>query len=196
MRRRSAFALTALLALALPQAAFAKGAFDPAEEWELHEWIPIHIGPLDLSINKAVVYLLVGAAVTCILGIWIMRFSLSLRPNRRQTIGEALYDLIYGQIAESSLPSKGLALWFPYVAALFLFIWILNLIGFIPLPISDEHVHVAGVVEAPVQDRGDRERLGLLRPIIRLYLPRLGQRVGQEGDRVRHAGERRQRAHG
>jgi F-type H+-transporting ATPase subunit a len=31
------------------------------------------------------------------------------------------------------------------VAALFLFIWILNVIGFIPLPISDEHVHVAGV---------------------------------------------------
>ena len=60
-----------------------------------------------MSINKAVVYLLVGAAVTCILGIWIMRFGLSLRPNRRQTIGESLYDLIYGQIAESSLPSKG-----------------------------------------------------------------------------------------
>jgi len=74
-----------------------------------------------------------------------MRFGLSLRPNRRQTIGEALYDLLYGQIAESSLPSKGISLWFPYVASLFLFIWILNLIGFIPLPISDEHVHVAGV---------------------------------------------------
>jgi F-type H+-transporting ATPase subunit a len=98
-----------------------------------------------MSINKAVVYLFVGAAVTMILGVWIMRFGLALRPNRRQTIGESLYDLIYGQIAESSLPTKGLSLWFPYVAALFLFIWIINLIGFIPLPISDEHVHVAGV---------------------------------------------------
>jgi F-type H+-transporting ATPase subunit a len=119
--------------------------FKPQDEFELPAWVSIHIGPLDMSINKAVVYLLVGAAVTIILGIWIMRFGLSLRPSRRQTTGEALYELIHGQIAESSLPTKGLSLWFPYVAALFLFIWILNVIGFIPLPISDEHVHIAGV---------------------------------------------------
>ena len=37
------------------------GEFDPSEEFELHEWVPIHLGPLDLSINKAVVYLLLGA---------------------------------------------------------------------------------------------------------------------------------------
>jgi len=119
--------------------------FQPQDEFELPAWVSLHIGPLDMSINKAVVYLFVGAAVTMILGVWIMRFGLALRPNRRQTIGESLYDLIYGQIAESSLPTKGLSLWFPYVAALFLFIWIINLIGFIPLPISDEHFHVAGV---------------------------------------------------
>jgi F-type H+-transporting ATPase subunit a len=119
--------------------------FQPQEEFDLPAWVSIHIGPLDMSINKAVVYLLVGAAVTVIVGTWIMRFGLSLRPSRRQTTGEAIYELIHGQIAESSLPSKGLALWFPYVATLFLFIWILNLIGFIPLPISDEHFHVAGV---------------------------------------------------
>jgi len=74
-----------------------------------------------------------------------MRFGLSLRPARRQTTGEALYELIQGQIAESSLPSKAIGLWFPYVASLFLFIWVLNMIGFIPLPISNETFHVAGV---------------------------------------------------
>jgi len=119
--------------------------FQPQDEFELPAWVSIHIGPLDMSINKAVVYLFVGAAVTMILGIWVMRVGLAIRPNRRQTIGESIYDLIYGQIAESSLPTKGLSLWFPYVAALFLFIWVVNLIGFIPLPISDEHFHVAGV---------------------------------------------------
>ena len=119
--------------------------FQPQDEFELPAWVSIQIGPLDMSINKAVVYLFVGAAVTMILGIWVMRVGLAIRPNRRQTIGESIYDLIYGQIAESSLPTKGLSLWFPYVAALFLFIWVVNLIGFIPLPISDEHFHVAGV---------------------------------------------------
>ena len=135
----------AALALLAPQAAFARGNFDPTTEFEQHEWIPIHLGPLNLSITKAVVYLMLGTICTIALGIFTMRSRLALMPDRRQTIGEALYDLLYGQIAESSLPSKGISLWFPYVASLFLFIWILNLIGFIPLPISDEHVHIGGV---------------------------------------------------
>ena len=45
--------LTAVfLALAFPQAAFARGTFDPTKEFEQHEWIPIHLGPLDLSITR------------------------------------------------------------------------------------------------------------------------------------------------
>jgi F-type H+-transporting ATPase subunit a len=118
--------------------------FQPQHEFELDPWIPLQIGPIDLSVNKAVVYLWVGAAVTILLGIWLMRFGLSLRPARRQTTGEALYELIQGQIAESSLPSKAIGLWFPYVASLFLFIWILNLVGFVPLPISNETFTVVG----------------------------------------------------
>jgi F-type H+-transporting ATPase subunit a len=123
----------------------ASADFQPQEEFELPAWVSIHLGPLDMSINKAVVYLWVGAVVTVLVGVWIMRFGLSLRPSRRQTTGEAIYELIQGQIAEGSLPSKAIGTWFPYVATLFLFIWILNLIGFIPLPISNEHFHVAGV---------------------------------------------------
>jgi F-type H+-transporting ATPase subunit a len=123
----------------------ATGDFEPQEEFELPAWVPIHIGPLDMSINKAVVYLWVGAALTVLVGIWVMRFGLSLRPGRRQTIGEGLYEAIQSQIVEGSLPSQGVRTWFPYVASLFLFIWVLNLVGFIPLPISNEHFHVAGV---------------------------------------------------
>jgi F-type H+-transporting ATPase subunit a len=123
----------------------ATGDFEPQDEFELPAWVPIHIGPLDMSINKAVVYLWIGAAVTILLGIWVMRFGLSLRPGRRQTTGEGIYEAIQGQIAEGSLPAKGISTWFPYVASLFLFIWVLNLVGFVPLPISDEHFHVAGV---------------------------------------------------
>jgi F-type H+-transporting ATPase subunit a len=119
--------------------------FKPQEEFELPAWVPIELGPIDLSINKAVVYLWVGGAVTILLAIWLMRFGLSLRPSRRQTTGEAVYELVQGQIAESSLPSKGIGTWFPYVAALFLFIWVLNIVGFIPLPISNEHFELAGV---------------------------------------------------
>jgi F-type H+-transporting ATPase subunit a len=123
----------------------AEGDFDPQHEFLLEEWIPIHIGPLDMSVNKAVVYLWVGGLATIFVGIWLMRFGLSLKPDRRQTTGEAIYELVQSQIAESSLPRKALNLWFPYVASLFLFIWILNIVGFIPLPISNDTYEVFGV---------------------------------------------------
>jgi F-type H+-transporting ATPase subunit a len=123
----------------------AESDFDPQHEFILEEWIPLHLGPLDMSVNKAVVYIWLGGLATILLGVWLMRFGLSLRPNRRQTTGEAIYDLVQGQIAESSLPSKAMRLWFPYVASLFLFIWVLNIVGFLPLPISNDTFDFFGV---------------------------------------------------
>jgi F-type H+-transporting ATPase subunit a len=131
----------ALLALAFPPAAFARGDFNPADEFELHKWVHIQLGPLDLSITRAVVYLWLGAALTILIGIVFMRSRLALLPNRRQTVGEALYELTQAQIAEQGLPSKAIGRWFPYVASLFLFIWVVNLLGFIPLPLTGETWH-------------------------------------------------------
>jgi F-type H+-transporting ATPase subunit a len=145
MRRRSVLALAALLALSLPQAALAKGEFDPAEEWELHEWIPIHLGPLDLSINKAVAYLLLGAVVSCVIGIAFMRVKIGRDPSRRQALGETIYEIAQTQVAEQGLPTKAIARWFPYCASLLVFIWTVNMLGFIPLPLSDEKFEIAGV---------------------------------------------------
>jgi F-type H+-transporting ATPase subunit a len=133
------------LALALPQTALARGEFDPAEEWKLNDWVPIHLGPLNLSINKPVTYLLLSAAVTIVLGIVFMRAGLSRRPGRRQTVGETIYEIAQTQVAEQGLPTKAIGRWFPYVASLMLFIWVVNMIGFIPLPISDEKFELFGV---------------------------------------------------
>ncbi len=47
-------------ALVAPASASA-ASFDPSSEFALKDWVPIHLGGLDLSINKAVVYLLVGS---------------------------------------------------------------------------------------------------------------------------------------
>jgi len=132
------FAAFALLA---PQAAFARGNFDPTTEFEQHEWIPIHIGPLNLSITKAVVYLFLGTLCTIALGIFTMKSRLALLPGRRQTVGEALYDVAQTQIAQQGLPSKAIGRWFPYVATLLLFIFVVNLLGFIPLPLTGETYH-------------------------------------------------------
>jgi F-type H+-transporting ATPase subunit a len=131
----------ALIALAFPSAAFARGDFDPTDEFEQHPWVPIHLGPLDLSITKAVVYLMLGTVLTILLGLFLMRYRLSTAPGVRQTIGESIYEVAQTQVAEQGLPSKAIGRWFPYVASLLLFIFVVNLIGFIPLPITGETYH-------------------------------------------------------
>ncbi len=135
------FLVIAALALAAPPAALARGEFDPTTEFEQHKWIPIHLGPLDLSITKAVAYLMIGTVVTIVLGIFTMRSRLALLPDKRQTVGEAIYEIAQVQVAEQGLPSKAIGRWFPYVASLMLFIWVVNLLGFIPLPLTGETWH-------------------------------------------------------
>jgi F-type H+-transporting ATPase subunit a len=132
-----------VVALAFPQAAFARAEFDPVKEFEQHEWVSIHLGPLDLSITKAVVYLMLGTVVTIFLGLFLMRVRVrnGAEPGVRQTIGEQIYEVAQVQIAEQGLPSKAIGRWFPYVASLFLFIFVVNLLGFIPLPLTGETYH-------------------------------------------------------
>jgi F-type H+-transporting ATPase subunit a len=137
MMRRALLAAT-MLFLTLPAPAFARGEFDPTTEFEQHEWVSIHLGPLNLSITKAVVYLMLGTVLTILVGLVFMRGK-SL--NRRETVGESIYEVAQVQIAEQGLPSKAIGRWFPYVATLLIFIFVINLIGFIPLPITGETYH-------------------------------------------------------
>jgi F-type H+-transporting ATPase subunit a len=150
--RRLALLLVVGAGLLLPSVALAqdgrteenKGAFI-SDEWELHDWIPIHIGPLDLSVNKAVAYLLLGALCSCVIGIFFMRVKIGRDPTRRQAVGETIYEIAQVQVAEQGLPTKAIGRWFPYVATLMVFIWTVNMLGFIPLPLSDEKVTIFGV---------------------------------------------------
>jgi F-type H+-transporting ATPase subunit a len=119
--------------------------FDPSTEFELHEWVPIHLGPLDMSINKAVVYLWLGTAVAIALGVLLMRLRIRVEPGTRQTVGEQIYEIAQTQIAEQGLPHKAIGRWFPYVATLLIFIWSINMLGFLPLPITGETFELAGI---------------------------------------------------
>jgi F-type H+-transporting ATPase subunit a len=140
--------LVVALALIVPQVAFARGKFDPSTEFEQHKWVSIHLGSLDLSITKAVVYLLIGAGITMLLGVGLMRIRM---PGRRQAVGELIYEVAQTQVAEQGLPTKAIGRWFPYVATLMLFIWVVNMLGFIPLPLTGEtwhHIPVWGIYAA------------------------------------------------
>ncbi len=148
---RRAVALLTTLALVLPAGALAvaepgeEEKFDPSHEFQLPPWVEIQIGPLDMSINKAVAYLFLGTALTILLGLGLMRWRVGVRPGVRQTIGEQLYEIAQTQIAEQGLPHRAIGRWFPYVATLLLFIWTINMIGFVPLPLTDERVTIGGL---------------------------------------------------
>jgi F-type H+-transporting ATPase subunit a len=140
------------LFLLLPQVALAASStgaeeeFNPEHDFALGEWIPIHLGPLDLSINKAVAYLFLGTIVTIALGLFLMRARVGAKNEvgRRQAVGEIIYDIAQTQVAEQGLPHKAIGRWFPYVATLMLFIWVVNILGFIPLPLSNDKFTVPG----------------------------------------------------
>ena len=143
-------AVLVLLALTLPSVAFAQTEpeetkFDPSHEWDLQTWGPeLKIGPIDMSINKAVAYLMLGTVISILLGIVLMRVKPGRGPNRRQALGEAIYEAAQVQVAEQGLPTRAIGRWFPYVATLMIFIWVVNMLGFIPLPLSDERWEIGG----------------------------------------------------
>ncbi|HEX2109385.1 MAG TPA: F0F1 ATP synthase subunit A [Rubrobacteraceae bacterium] len=99
--------------------------------WEAakHSWvIPIHLGPIDISITKAVWFLFIGAAITFLI-LFIGSRLLKDRPGAYQVIVEDLYGFgrnLGGQVGEEGRK------WFPYTLTLFVFILTLNLIGLIP----------------------------------------------------------------
>jgi F-type H+-transporting ATPase subunit a len=130
------------LALAATSEGAAEEDFDPAHEWEFKTWVDL---PFGLDITKPVAYLILGTIVTCVLGIVLMRVKFGGDPTNRQAVGEMVYEVAQVQVAEQGLPTKAIGRWFPYVASLMLFIWVINMLGFIPLPLSDETVDVGGV---------------------------------------------------
>jgi F-type H+-transporting ATPase subunit a len=103
----------------------------------LHTWseakdtwvIPIHLGPVDISINKIIWFMWIGAAVTFLI-LFIGSRALKNRPGAYQVIVEELYGFgrknLAGQMGEEGLK------FLPYTLSLFVFLLVLNLIGLVP----------------------------------------------------------------
>jgi F-type H+-transporting ATPase subunit a len=130
-----------VLALVAPAVAVAAAPkVDPTQEFLLHPYITIKPFPwLDLSINKAVIYLIMAGVISVVGTLLIIRGGLRLRPSRIQMFTELVYDFTETSIARASLPDRLFTTWFPYLASLFVFIWVSNLISYIPLPFDTEH---------------------------------------------------------
>ncbi len=118
--------------------------FKPQNEFGLPAWIDLDFGFIDMSINKAVAYMMLSSLICILFGVLVVRGGLRMRPTRAQNVLELVYDFADRQIARATLSGKMLPRYFPFVATMFLFILVNNLISFIPLP-SGEHSSHWGV---------------------------------------------------
>jgi F-type H+-transporting ATPase subunit a len=149
-RRRERRALFAILLMPLvallvsPAGAFAidiNESYRPQDEFKLDPWIDLGF----MSINKAVFYVLVATALVCWTMVYVAK-RMADRPNRVQTAVETVFLLMRDNITRGNMDTKMAAKWFPFIGALFLFIWFSNLLGYLPLPTNTEHkVDIFGV---------------------------------------------------
>jgi F-type H+-transporting ATPase subunit a len=108
-------------------------SFQIQNEFKLINWT--HWGIF--SINRAVVYVFLAAILTTGTMLWISR-RMQARPNRVQTAVEVLYSLLRDNITRGNMSDSMARTWFPFLGALFLFLWWSNIIGYLPLPTNSE----------------------------------------------------------
>jgi F-type H+-transporting ATPase subunit a len=101
----------------------------PLHPFELHDWIPISLGGLDISINKAVVMMWVVVSLVTVLMV-MAGSARKLVPGKLQSLAEIMVDFIRSMIMDT-MGKEGMR-FFPLIATLFLFILFCNLIGMIP----------------------------------------------------------------
>ena len=113
-------------------------AFQPQEEFRLEPWIELNLFGIDMSINKAVMYLFFAAVATTGTMVYIAR-RMQDRPNRVQTAVEVAYDVTFNTITGQNMDRAMARKWFSFVATLFFFIWFSNMLGYLPLPTNTGH---------------------------------------------------------
>jgi len=105
-------------------------AENPLHHFELHTLIPIHLGGLDVSINKAVVAMWIGLAIVYLFFMLAAKNGLQLIPGKLQNMAELALEFLRGLVDEF-IGEEGKK-YFNFVAALFFFILACNLIGLVP----------------------------------------------------------------
>ena len=101
----------------------------PLHSFELHNYIPINLFGLDISINKAVIMMWVVVGLTAFL---LVKAGASRRmvPTKLQSLAELLVGFIRDIILDT-MGKEGMK-FFPFIATLFVFILFCNILGLIP----------------------------------------------------------------
>lgn len=112
--------------------------YQPQNEFKLDDWVKLKLGPVDMSLNKLVLYLLIAAVLTAATMFYVAQ-RMQQRPNRVQTAVEVIYGVMRDNIAgPNNIDRHMAARFFPFIGTVFLFILYSNLLGYVPLPVNSE----------------------------------------------------------
>ncbi len=102
---------------------------DPIHQFEIKRYFPLEVLGIDATFTNSALYMV--AATVLILGFLI--FSMrgrALVPTRMQSIAESVYEFVAGMVRDA-MGEQGMK-YFPFVFAIFIFIFVLNMLGMIP----------------------------------------------------------------
>jgi F-type H+-transporting ATPase subunit a len=102
---------------------------DPIHQFELHRIFPINVGGWDLSFTNSAAFMLLSVLLSTAF-FFLATQSRALVPGRLQSVAEVAHDFVAGMVKESM--GKDGTPFFPFVFALFIFIFVCNMLGMIP----------------------------------------------------------------
>jgi F-type H+-transporting ATPase subunit a len=102
---------------------------DPIHQFDIHRIIPLNIGGWDVSFTNASLFMVLAVLVTFGFFMFATR-ARSLVPSRLQSVAEISYEFVADMLRDS-IGKEGMK-YFPFVFALFIFIFVCNMLGMIP----------------------------------------------------------------
>jgi F-type H+-transporting ATPase subunit a len=102
---------------------------DPIHQFELHRIFHINLGGWDVSFTNSALFMLLAVAITTVFFMAATQ-ARSLVPGRLQSVAEITHDFVASMVRES-MGKDGMQ-FFPFVFALFVFIFVCNMLGLIP----------------------------------------------------------------
>jgi F-type H+-transporting ATPase subunit a len=102
---------------------------DPIHQFDIHRIVPINFGGWDLSFTNSSAFMVLAVLLTAGFFMVAMR-ARSLVPTRLQSVAEVTYEFVANMLRDSV--GKEGKRFFPFVFALFIFIFVCNMLGMIP----------------------------------------------------------------
>jgi F-type H+-transporting ATPase subunit a len=102
---------------------------DPIHQFDIHRIIPINLFGYDVSFTNSSLFMVLAVLVT--FGFFMLATrARALVPSRIQSVAEISHEFVAGMLRDS-IGKEGMK-FFPFVFALFIFIFVCNMLGMIP----------------------------------------------------------------